>query len=229
MRSTELKGHSETLASLLVKPVMCVSQEWKKLQADINDLCLINYSNYLDAQASKVNENHKKCEPVRSMGDSCVVYEACKVENQNLKDAYVLLDKSVRASAGQPVFFDENLHVKTGFRSNVERFRFYENVHLTMPVLILKYAPGGSHFTTVCFLEIEEGHSELQKQTDCARFFASVMPKLPVFHTREMKNNFKQKIKNLVSIQLSVVDFICKELCWDASAASNPETQQRLQ
>ena len=140
MHSTEMKGHSETLASLLVKPVMCVSHEWKKLQADINDLCkcLINYSNYLDAQASKVNENHKKCEPVRSVGDSCVVYEACKVENQNLKDAYVLLDKSVRASAGQPVFFDENLHVKTGFRSNVERFKFYENVYLTMPVLILK-------------------------------------------------------------------------------------------
>jgi hypothetical protein len=94
---------------------------------------------------------------------------------------------------------------------------------------MLKYSPGGSHTTIACFKEVKSQRTESEKQTDSARFVAAMMPKLPTFHTRAMKQSFKRKVQNLASIQPSVLDFLYKEIGWDASVADNPEMYQRLQ
>lgn len=231
MKSPELRSHAEAIASLMLKPIMASSPTWVKLQDDLQSLsrCLLGYCEYLDNQAAKTAFNSKLLNPLRSVSEFCTVHECSQVDVDDVKDKYRLLDCAVRAAGtGTPVMFDENIHLNTAFKSNFQRFYFFEHVHLSVVVDMLKYSPGGSHTTVASFIEVKPNRSESERQTDSARFLAGIMPKLPIFHTRAMKKNFKQKIQNLASIKPSLVTFLYSELGWDSSAASNPAMQQRL-
>jgi hypothetical protein len=228
MKSNELKGHADTLMSVLLRPLMNSSVKWRLFRDDIQSLaqCLTSYSKYLDKQLAATTDNHQQLHPVRSVSDCCTVQECTKV--LNVGEQYQLLDSKVKTAAGMPLAFDEESMLLKPFENNTQRFRFFEHIHLSVAVDMLKYAPGGSHNIVVCFVEVPEDRSEPQKQTDAGRFVAAMMPQLPVFHTRRMKQNFKQQIQNIAVIKPSAVDLIYKELAWDASAASNPDIQQRL-
>lgn len=227
MQSSELKSHAEALASLLLRPTAS-SPAWAQFKEDIRSLyeCLSGYSIFLDKQVMKMSEYHSSQQPARLISEHCTVIECTKTDS--VLEVYSLLDSAVRQANGQPVFFSEDEHLNEPFHSNFSRFNFLQKVHLSVTVDMFRYAPGGSHTTVVCFVSVDSNRSAAQLQTETARFVATVLPKLPVFHTRAMKQNFKRKVENLAKIQPSVVDFLYKELAIDASVASHPDMQQRL-
>ena len=139
MRSSELKSHAEALAGLLLRPTPS-SPAWAQFKDDIHSLqkCLSGYSTYLDKQALKTAENAARLSPVRSVSEHCTVRECSRADS--VLEIYGLLDNAVKLSAGEPVFFCEEKHLSEPFSSNYERFRFLENVHLSVTVDMFKYA-----------------------------------------------------------------------------------------
>lgn len=110
----------------------------------------------------------------------------------------------------------------------MQRHRFMEELHLSVPVDMLRYSPGGSHVTSVVLAKVDENRLEQEAQTAAVRLVEKVKDQHPEFHTRSQRRMFKEKLKNLANIQPAVADLIYKELALDATVVSHPETQQRL-
>ncbi|KAK6183411.1 hypothetical protein SNE40_010900 [Patella caerulea] len=128
----------------------------------------------------------------------------------------------------EPVFLDERNHTVSAFDNNTQRHRFLQNIKLSFPIDIYRYAPGGSHTTVVCIVHVDDNRNEVDKLTQIGRVTARIKPLLPVYHTREMKKSFKSKLNNISNVAPSVLDFIYKELAIGAAVTSHPHTQQRL-
>ncbi|KAI0235373.1 hypothetical protein LSAT2_014110 [Lamellibrachia satsuma] len=57
---------------------------------------------------------------------------------------YSILDKVMSLAAiHAPIFFDEEKHLDKPFESPLQKFRFFRNMILSVPVDIVKYCPGG--------------------------------------------------------------------------------------
>ena len=110
----------------------------------------------------------------------------------------------------------------------MQRFIFFEEPQLSVPVDLLKYCPGGCYITTLVVCRTEEKRSPAEAQTHAVRLAEKVKHKLPEFHTRQQRRLFKDKLKNLACVQPGVADLIYKELALDESVAAHPETHQRL-
>jgi hypothetical protein len=146
-----------------------------------------------------------------------------------VKACYLLLDKDIR-SAGllKPVLFSEELHLTQPFANAVQRFRFIENMHLSVDVDLLKYSPGGSNCVLVFAYQVDEHHRDNDALTQSAQIVAQLKPQLPEFHTRQMKKTFKQKCEGLAKITPSFLEGIYHELAMHASTAGRPEVQERI-
>lgn len=127
-----------------------------------------------------------------------------------------------------PVVFSESDHLLTQFESNEQRFRFIENIHLSVPIDLIRYNPGGSCITTLCLTQVPESRSEHEILTQGARFLQEVRPHLKEFHTRAQRPMFKRSLSNLATVKPSVAELIYKGLTLDASVAEHPETEERL-
>lgn len=64
-----------------------------------------------------------------------------------------------------------------------------EELHLSVPVDILQYSPGGSHMTLVALARINENRPKEKAQTEAVRFVAKVKDQLPEFHTRSQRRH----------------------------------------
>ena len=91
-----------------------------------------------------------------------------------------------------------------------------------------KYCPGGGILTSFCLVKVPNTASESEIASKLSGVLLKIKPKLPEFHTRMMKRQFKEKLQNVVTVQGSVLDMIYKELTYDASAGSHPDTIQRI-
>ncbi|XP_052781350.1 uncharacterized protein LOC128217930 [Mya arenaria] len=210
---------------------MRTSAAWEKMYTDVKGLAdsLWSYHRYLLKQLEKSEHNRNLDHPARPLAENCSVFTILKTGSE-VKPKYKPLDKAVSlADYNEPVFFDESLHTDVPFDENIQRLRYFEGLQLSVDVDVIKYCPGGAILTTWCFFKAHENRNDIQKQTDAATNILKITPKLPEYHTRMMKQNFKRGIKNIANIQPSVLDMIYKDLTLDATAASHPDTQLRLQ
>ena len=228
MTSNELESHSQTLYSLLLKPVMKCSAAFNKLHSDILNLaqCLHMYSVYLQDQVTKVTHNQNLPHPVRTVGEHTTVEHRYKA-TYGILEKYALLDKEVVESDTE-VFFDESKHLTKPFENNMQRFRFLADMQLSVPIDIFRFCPGSSVITTVCIKQVNENRTEPEMLTQAARIVVRNKHKFQEFHTRAQKRGFKEKLNNVVRVSQSTADFIYKELTLDASVANHPDTQERL-
>lgn len=67
-------------------------------------------------------------------------------------------------------FFDEEKYLEHSFQSNLQRYRFFSELHLTVPIDIFRFCPGGSVVSSVCVVPAIEKRSEQEILVDGARF-----------------------------------------------------------
>ena len=225
MSSTVLNAHAEALFSVLQKPIMQSSNEWKKLHDDLSSLavCLLKYSEFLNRQAQYMQEIHESEKPRRNLEDSLVEYRPA---SNHIDKQYSLIDAAV-VSTSEPVFFDERIHSE-GFVSSVQRHRFIQNMHLSVPIDIFKYSPGGSHITSYVIVKVKENRSPGECLTAGSRLLSLVKDDLKVFHTRKMRQIFQSSCKNIASMTPSAMEFIYKTLALDSTVSAHKETHERL-
>ncbi|WAR13558.1 hypothetical protein MAR_027738 [Mya arenaria] len=165
----------------------------------------MSYKNYLNTQVDKCVKNQNLPHPPRNVDSNASVLHF--KQSMFLNKKYILLDKAVTES-DEPFLFNEETHVDKPFDSSVQRHRFFQNLHLSVPV--------------------PENRSEAALMTDAARLVQKMRPQLKEYHTSAQKREFKSKVANIARIQPSLVDFIYSELAFDGSAMEYPEMQQRF-
>lgn len=230
LSSMELNSHCQVLYSLLQKPVINSSPSWRKAAQEIKQLadCLHCYHQYLEKQKEVQQKNQALPHPVRTIADDATI-EHRQISPFGVREKYCLLDEAVRtAEENVPVVFDESVHLKSPFESNLERFKFVKELQLSVPVDMLRFCPGGSTVSTLCLIRVDENRLQSQLLTDGAQLVEKVRPQLKEYHTRAQRQLFKAKLNNVAKILPSVADLIYKELTLDASAAAHPDTQERL-
>ena len=166
--------------------------------------------------------------PVRTIADDATI-EHRRKSLFGIKEKYCLIDQAVRnTEENEPVVFDELIHLKSSFESNLQRFKFLKELQLSVPVDLLRFCPGGSTVSTVCIVRVGENRPQSELLTSGAQLLKKVRPQLKEYHTKAQRRFFKAKLKNVAHVLPSVADLIYKELTLDTSAAAHPETQERL-
>ena len=231
MSRSALESHSDALFALSNKPYSKSTPSLVNIVRDVIDLatCLSAYALFLDKKAKESASNKALDHPVRSLDEWTTVVHMNSATSDDIKLCYNLLDTAVRAAGlNKPVLFDEDLHIAEPFENNMQRYRFWSNVCLSVPIDVLKFSPGGGAMTTYCLSQTTEQRTNNDMLTDSARLLQQVKPFLKEFHTRSMKRQFKRSIQNIASIQPAVLDFVYSELSLDRSAFDHPEMQQRI-
>lgn len=91
-----------------------------------------------------------------------------------------------------------------------------------------KYSPGGSIATVYCLIKVQSNRIESDKCSQIASNLLKIKPRFPEYHTREMKRNFKARVRNVACVQPGLLDTIYKDLTLDASNEAHPITLQRI-
>lgn len=195
LKASNLDSHSQALYSLLLKPVVKSTPAWCDGQRDIKNLadCLSSYKDYLNEKVAKMTANHNLDHPVRTVGTHTTVEHREKASSE-IDNKYVLLDSKMKELDGQTnfLFFDESKHIEKPFSTNMQRYRFLNEIQLSMPVDIFRFSPGGSILSTIGILRTVENRTEAKKLTDSARFIQLHKEKFLEFHTRAQKSAFKE-------------------------------------
>lgn len=110
----------------------------------------------------------------------------------------------------EPVLFNEDLHLAKPFENPAQRHKYFEEMQLSISIDLFRYCPGGSVVTITFAARVDIDRDDNDKLTQPFRVVQQINESLPVYHTRAQKRYFKQK------------------LALDASAASHPETLERL-
>lgn len=126
------------------------------MEAFIEDIisfatCLSAYRTFLSNQAVISTENQSRAYPECTLNEwtTVVARKACTYEN--LKQQYKLIDAAVRSAGPHvPVLFDKSKHLNSPFDDNMQRYRFWDNMCLSVPVDLLKFSTGGPTLTTYC-------------------------------------------------------------------------------
>ena len=156
LTSVELNSLGEGLYALLMKPVKS-SKNWVGMLEDIKHLadCLISYSTYLDQQSANTNENHYKLNPVGAIAMDASIVHRSNTPFGVTEKKYVKLDVAVeKAGLREPIIFDEEVHLSAPFKTNIQRFRYFKELQLSMPVDVIRFCPGGSLMTTFCIIQV---------------------------------------------------------------------------
>ena len=120
----------------------------------------------------------------------------------NIHERYKTIDNIMKDSElSAPVECQEE------FSSSVARYRFFKDIHLSVPIEMLRYSPGGSHVTVVFLFHVKNNRSA-EETTQAVHFYEKVRSKLPVFHTREMKKLFKLQFQNISKITPSLLETV---------------------
>lgn len=127
-----------------------------------------------------------------------------------------------------PVVFNEDKHLKNLFENSKEKFRYFEQLQLSMPIDLIRFSPGGSSVTINCIVKVSSDRPTPQILIEGARILQKARPYLQEFHTRSQKALFRERLQNVTHVLPSVADLIYKELTLDPSTASHPSTMERL-
>ncbi|XP_038063051.1 uncharacterized protein LOC119733751 [Patiria miniata] len=171
--SSDLTRHGDEFYALQGRPSISGSK-WKDVRCAVRELgeCLIEYAEYLRIQAEKQNKRQKMNHCVTQLSDAASV--AFRVKVSHVDDQYRQIDEVVAAqSFGESVLFDEHLHLLKPFTNRMQQMRFFEDLHLSVDVDMLKYCPGGSHVAVyvICKVPVDRPYS--QAPTDAAKLLAA--------------------------------------------------------
>ena len=119
-------------------------------------------------------------------------------------------------------------HVDTPFVNSTQKFRFLKEMHLSVPIDIIRFCPGGSENHDSWHCEVQDDRPENQVLTQGARLLQQMQPQMKEFHTRMQKREFKTKVNNLSCISPALTEFLYRYLTLDASAAANTVMQHRM-
>ena len=172
------------------------SQQWMEGRAVVKELatCLQKYAEHLDAQLTVTAKNQALKRPVRTIDKDADIEH--RYATSSVRPEYEKLQKAVlEAGVNKPVVFDEEEHVDKPFQSSQQRIRFIENLHLSVPVYMIRFCPGGSQITTLVFVRIESENENLNKMlTDGDRYLQMAKLHLKEYHTRAMRKEWKSLI-----------------------------------
>ncbi|XP_070568353.1 uncharacterized protein [Ptychodera flava] len=230
LSSMELNSHSQALYSILLKPVMKSSPAWKSMHDNVQQLaeCFRTYKVHLEHQAAMQDKYRNLDHPVRTVAENATVEHRSRA-TYGVKDKYKLLNNDVVAAGIlKPVLFDESKHLNECFQNPVQRYRFLQDMQLSVPIDVFRFCPGGSFITTVAVVQVTENRSDAEMLTQAARLITAMKPELKEFHTLAQKRAFREKLSRVTTVLPSIADLIYKELTIDAATAAHPETQQRL-
>lgn len=202
---------------------------WKKFAEDIKLLAesMMAYKEYLKTQNETSKTNQELTHPVRTIGNDSTIEYRQPCNGLALKEEYKILDGVMKDTMEMtPVVFDESVHIKTPFQTNKERFCFIQNLHLTVPIDIIRFSPGGSVVTTMCISRVAADRTEPEILIEGARLLQKVRPHLLERHTRAQRKLFQDKLSNVVKVSPAVTEFIYKELALDGAASAHPVTRK---
>lgn len=206
------------------------SPAWKKAGEVIRQLaeCMDAYREYLRKQNETVSHNHSLDHPVRTIDEHATV-EHRRMTLFNVKPQYELLDQEMKKQPLlTPVVFNEDKHLKNLFENSKEKFRYFEQLQLSMPIDLIRFSPGGSSVTINCIVKVSSDRPTQQILIEGARILQKARPYLQEYHTRSQKALFRERLQHVTHVLPSVADFIYKELTLDASTAFHPTTMERL-
>lgn len=194
--------HAEALLSLMTRPSLS-PERMNGLKQEILGLqeCFRTYAEYLRKKNITMQLNKSLNHPVRQVENDISVQ--IYLGSDSVIEKYRTLDNTMKMTGNwQPVLFDENTHVNEPFSDNLQRFRFFQTLQLSIKIGVLRYCPGGSKKTLVYIWKIPDC-SEAESATQTARIIAALKPKLPEYHTRAMKKQWKQRFKSLVPFDIN--------------------------
>lgn len=206
------------------------SPAWKRAGEAIRKLaeCMDAYREYLKKQNETVSHNHSLDHPVRTI-DEHATLEHRRMTLFHVKPRYELLDQEMQKTPLlTPVVFNEDKHLKNLFENSKEKFRYFEQLQLSMPIDLIRFSPGGSSVTINCIVKVSSDRPTPQILIEGARILQKARPYLQEFHTRSQNALFRERLQNVTHVLPSVADLIYKELTLDASTASHPSTMERL-
>lgn len=229
MSCRTLKAHSEALWALCSRPSLDVTQNCG-FKEDIKRLaeCLGNYQGYLKRKNEQALLNQARTAPVRQV-DRDVFLEYCEAASCVANEYTLFNDVLAGILPWEPVFFDEDKYLTKPFCDAWQRYSFFQKMRFLFPVSVLKYCPGGSHTTIVYVWKMPDVRADQSEEmTHTARIMSSLKTKMPEFHSRSMKQQWKKKFCELVTISPALLDAIYEDLTLDTSGPRNPLLQQRI-
>lgn len=206
------------------------SPAWKKAGEVIRQLaeCMDAYREYLRKQNKTVSHNHSLDHPVRTIDEHATV-EHRRMTLFKAKPQYELLDQEMKKQPLlTPVVFNEDKHLKNLFENSKEKFRYFEQLQLSMPIDLIRFSPGGSSVTINCIVKVSSDRPTQQILIEGARILQKARPYLQEYHTRSQKALFRERLQHVTHVLPSVADLIYKELTLDRSTACHPSTMERL-
>ena len=103
---------------------------------------------------------------------------------ENLDQTYENLDRDVREGVlDVPVVVKEDVHTPI-FENNMQRLRFFEKLHLSVPIDLTAFYPGGSHTSIFALVQVKEGQNINEILTEGGRIIQHLRPVLRECHIR---------------------------------------------
>ena len=137
LNSADLKKHASCLFILLENGF---THKWGSIRDDLENLAasLDSYACFLIDESKNQQERHHLEYPVRQLKEN--VYISTHASTAVVETKYMHLSNELEKSCEyEPVFFDEDMHLEKPFESRTERSRFLQNLHLQVPVDVLRY------------------------------------------------------------------------------------------
>ncbi|XP_053389760.1 uncharacterized protein LOC128552729 [Mercenaria mercenaria] len=222
-------SHGNASMNIVTRPVFHSDVHWQQFREDIDNLasCFAHYKMYLENRLKNQTLRQGQLNPPRTVGNDISV--EFRAKTPYVYEKYKLFDEEIKnCDFLKPVLFDENVHLTTPFENRMQMKRFFDNLSLSVNVDLYRYCPGGGVSTIMFVAKVPENRSDNDAHIHPVRVIAQINDKLPEYHTRAMKREFRQKMNLIAKIQPGVLDFVYKELALDASVATNPEMQQRI-
>ena len=93
------------------------------------------------------------------------------------------LERDVReASLSVPVILKKGVQTLI-FENNMQRPRFFEKLHLSVPTDLIAFCPGGSHTSIFAVIQAKEGRNINETLTEGGRIMQKLRPVLRECHT----------------------------------------------
>ncbi len=189
MSRDELLRHARDLKSLCVRPSLDTSDGNRCFRKEIESLsdCLQGYATYLKEKLEEVQTSQASARPHHQVQqDTYVLY---REGTENIRSEYQELNETVKNSdMWCPVFVDTAFSL-----DKMQRQRFIAQLQLQCPVGILKYVPGGSQVQVIYIWKIDPAASADTLSTHAARICTELRERLPEYHTRAMRMEFRMK------------------------------------
>ncbi|XP_041374668.1 uncharacterized protein LOC121387575 [Gigantopelta aegis] len=241
LHAKDLDIHSQIVFRLTSKPYV---QVWNnELKNDLNSLAasLSSYASYvclvcLVCLPSNIKQQTRQQQlyPVRQVTDN-VWIEYKPASATTVAPEYAILETALgELKDFEILFFDPDVHQissKTGSQKYQEKYRFFDNLHLSQDVALLSYDPGGSQTSSKVIWKIPAGVGSSELMTTASHVVKDLGSRLSEFHTRQMKRDFTRKFCNVAGSKIPshVLRAIYAELTLDASSDQNPVIDARVQ